>query len=390
MENKKEQFLKLFKEGLEKQSLHKLTLSKPQNKRSDLKNVIFTLVKIKKGLMINTVFRHISQDITKNLNPAESAEKIAELLQSTFWQADMYLQQENIKLTISPSGKTKLIRHDLPEIKPVALEHNRHKKRTIEPRGNFYLRELGVVSIMGTVRPGLKDKYLQINRYIDLLTPAIQALETRKTIRVADMGSGKGYLTFALYDHMVNNLCLDVSMTGVEMRKNLVDQCNTIARKSKFSGLHFQEGTILESQTADIDILIALHACDTATDEAISKGIAGRSSLIVVAPCCQKQIRRQMNPTGFLKGFLKHGLLRGKQADIITDALRSMFLEWAGYKTKVVEFIDTAHTPKNLLIIAQKVSRTEKEKQKIRENILQIKSLFGIEYHHLEQLLPGF
>jgi len=390
MENKKEQFLKLFKEGLEKQSLHKLTLSKPQNKRSNLKNVIFTLVKIKKGLMINTVFRYISQDITKNLNPAEAAQKIAELLQSTFWQADMYLQKENIKLTISPSGKAKLIRHDLPEIKPVALEHNRHKKRTIDLHGNFYLRELNVVNNLGTIRPGMKDKYLQINRYIDLLTPALQTLAANQTIHVADMGSGKGYLTFALYDHMVNNLQRKVSMTGVEMRKNLVDQCNTIAQRSGFNQLHFTEGTILESKTEKPDVLIALHACDTATDEAISRGIVSNSSLIVVAPCCQKQIRRQMKPSDPYKGFLKHGLFMGKQADIITDALRAMFLEWAGYKTKVVEFIDTEHTPKNLLIIAQRVKRTEKETQKIKENIQQIKSVYGIEYHYLEQLLPGF
>ncbi|MFP4289321.1 MAG: class I SAM-dependent methyltransferase [Bacteroidota bacterium] len=389
-ENKKVQFLNLFKEGIEKQSLHKLTLSKPQNKQNDLKSVVITLVKIKKGLMVNMVYHQKTQDITKNATPMEATVMVEEFLQNFFLQADMYLQQENIKLSVSPSGKTKLIRNDLPETKPVELEHNRSKKRTIETRGNLYLRELNVVSILGTVRPGMKDKYLQINRYIDLLTPALQTLAANQTIHVADMGSGKGYLTFALYDHMVNNLQRTVSMTGVEMRKNLVDQCNTIAQKSGFNQLHFTQGTILESETGKLDVLIALHACDTATDEAISKGIVSNSSLIVVAPCCQKQIRRQMKPSGPFKGFLKHGLFLGKQADIITDALRAMFLEWAGYKTKVVEFIDTEHTPKNLLIIAQRVKRTEKDKQKIKENIQQIKSLYGIEYHHLEQLLPGF
>jgi hypothetical protein len=176
-------------------------------------------------------------------------------------------------------------------------------------------------------------------------------------------------------------------MTGVEFREELVTVCNDIARKANFDNLAFIKGTIEKTELEHIDILIALHACDTATDEAIYRGIKSEAALIVCAPCCHKQIRKAMNVTNELQNITKFGILKERQAEIITDTLRAMLLEAYGYKTNVFEFISVEHTPKNLMIIGRKVSDSNPKKQEIMNNIAAIKQIFGIEKHYLETLL---
>jgi len=201
------------------------------------------------------------------------------------------------------------------------------------------------------------------------------------------MGSGKGYLTFALYDFLTNNLKKSVNMTGVEFREDLVNVCNAIAEKANFNQLAFKKGTIADTNLEKIDILIALHACDTATDDAIYRGITSDASLIVCAPCCQKQIRKAMNVTNELSNITKFGILKERQAEIITDTLRAMIMEAYGYKTNVFEFISLEHTPKNVMIVGKKNSKTKPDKKQILDNIAAIKKVYGIDKHYLETLL---
>jgi hypothetical protein len=193
------------------------------------------------------------------------------------------------------------------------------------------------------------------------------------------MGSGKGYLTFALADY----LCAQnktAKIVGVEMREDMVELCNTIAVNSQLQNLHFIQGTIQETTVQNINVLIALHACDTATDDAIKKGIASNADIIICAPCCHKQIRKAMKPNATLHPVVKHGILLERQAEIITDSLRALWLESKGYKTKVFDFVDVNDTPKNVMIVAVKTKRTDAELAEYIKQFEALKNMFGIEW----------
>jgi hypothetical protein len=267
-----------------------------------------------------------------------------------------------------------------------AFVHDRLKERIIPAHGNIYLKELGILNSNFEVRNEMNDKYLQINRYIELLAPLISETGLPDGFHVADMGSGKGYLTFALYDYLVNALGKRPVMTGVESRQELVNLCNDIAGKAAFTNLKFIPGTIQDAKLEKVDILIALHACDTATDDAIFRGITSGASLIVCAPCCHKQIRKEFRVVNELRSITKHGILEERQAEIITDGIRALILESHGYKTKVFEFISTEHTPKNLMIVGRKMPGKPAGREKSLESIRAVRELFGIRQHYLEGL----
>ena len=207
-----------------------------------------------------------------------------------------------------------------------------------------------------------------------------------RSLTFVDMGCGKGYLTFAAYDLLRRAGWAELTVRGVEARPELVELCNRAARECGFSGLQFDTGTI-ESRSLDrVDVLVALHACDTATDDAIAKGVQAGAALILVAPCCHKELRPQLRPPPVLAETLKHGILRERQAEFVTDALRAALLEWAGYDTKVFEFISTEHTAKNLMIAAVKrrnPTRPDEEAARVRD----LAAFYGIHSQRLADQL---
>jgi hypothetical protein len=206
------------------------------------------------------------------------------------------------------------------------------------------------------------------------------------------MGSGKGYLTFALYDHLTATPVRTISVTGVEAREDLVLFCNKTAQKAGFDGLRFVRGTIDSYDAAGADLLIALHACDTATDDAIYKGIRADAKLIIVAPCCHKQIRREMEKgaaDSSLEPMLRHGIFLERQAEMATDTLRALLLERHGYAVKAFEFISDSHTPKNVMIVAERKKGAAKDIDAVTRRIESFKQLLGIRFHYLETLLAG-
>jgi hypothetical protein len=370
-----------------KRELVKLVLGNQRNNASELKSMIVTIVELKAGTRLNIVFRYKTKDITKNYSFDEGLTVLKKSLEEEFLNADLFAAGETIQLTTAKRGKVKM-KTTRPVLQaPASFSHDHQKERIIETEQNVYLRELGILNQDFEVRREMSDKYLQINRYIELIGPAIKELPLPEGFHVADMGSGKGYLTFALYDYLTGKLSKTPVMTGVESRDELVKLSNEIAEKAGFVNLHFITGTIADVVLEKIDILIALHACDTATDDAIFRGIASGASLIVCAPCCHKQIRTAFNVTNELKPVMKHGILMERQAEIITDGLRAMIMESQGYKTRIFEFVSTEHTPKNLLIVGKKGTVKPAEKQKILENIRKIKELYGIGHHYLEDLL---
>ena len=269
-------FIEKLAIAVNNKDLIKLLLSDRRDKCSDLKNIIVTIVKLKKGYFLNFVYRHQTKDITKNYSEKEGISLIQEALNQDFFCAQIFSKSEDITLQAKPNGKMSLKVTNPSLDNDLSFNHDKTKERLISTQNNIYLRELGLVNANWEIRREMNDKYKQINKYIDLMKPyLIRQLDNGA--QIADMGSGKGYLTFALYDYITNSLRKNTTMTGVEMRPDLIDTCNEIAKKAHFKNLNFKQGTIKDTPFDNIDILIALHACDTATDDAIYRGIDRKS-----------------------------------------------------------------------------------------------------------------
>ncbi len=372
-------------QSIEEKTLINLVLSKPRQKSAELRRCRIRLWTQKKELRLKFVYQNKTNDVTKHYAQAEALSILKQLMTGSFYNADLFTTTEHIQFLSSKKGKVKILtKPHKTEAAPLPA-HDRPKKRIIETEHNIYLKELGILSSNWKVREKMTDKYKQINKYIELLAPVIKDLDIPNPFHIVDMGSGKGYLTFALYDYLTGQ-GYTPTMTGIEFRENLCTTCNVIAQKASFNQLSFRQGTIKDTKIEKIDILIALHACDTATDEAIYKGITSNAQLIVVAPCCHKQIRKAFHVTNVLKEILKFGILEERQAELITDGLRALIMEANGYKTKIVEFISSEHTPKNLMIIGAKQKRPS-DSATVLHKIKAIKEMFGISAHHLEELL---
>ncbi|AFM06387.1 hypothetical protein Fleli_4091 [Bernardetia litoralis DSM 6794] len=429
------QFIEKIKESLQNGSFIKITLSNfisnQENKpiivgnptkdikiNSSLQKILIRKTIIKREEKLTFVYRHKTNDITKNYSTEEGINKIITFLtkgdsinqeidnQGFFNQAILFTTE--FDLHIKNISKTPSIYSQKPTQKQaISISHDKQKKRVIQTKdktGNSkkYLQALKITDKTGKVYQNTQDKYKQINQYIEILSVLLKQLPTQKPLQITDMGAGKGYLTFALYDYLKNNLKLKVNTIGVEFRKDLVELCNQIAIESNFENLSFVEGTIegykIKEEKDTIEektqVLIALHACDTATDDAIFKGIEADAELIVVAPCCHKQIRKEMeakeNKTqNILSPLTSYGVFLERQAEMLTDTMRCLLLNYCGYQTKAVEFISDAHTPKNVLLIATKkesLLESARKEQKLKE-FEELKSFFGIKTHYLEKLV---
>ena len=381
---------RIFTEKLEltidNQELVKLILNKKRNKNSDLKKVSIKPTIIRDDIKLSFNYTHNTNDVTKNFDIEEGISKVQDLLETNFFNADLYTIKETIQLFINKKNNSK-IKTTEPAFTTVPnLHHDKIKKKRITLENNLYLQELGITTSDFKIKKDMHDKYRQINKYLEIIESLLPVFKDKKDLKIVDMGSGKGYLTFALYDFLKNSLNLSPQITGIEFREDLIEKSNKLALKTGFSNLKFKQGSIEQSETGQIDMLIALHACDTATDEAIYKGISSDTSLIIVAPCCHKQIRKQFNVQNEMASIVKHGILKERQAELITDGIRALIMEAFGYKTKVFEFISTEHTPKNLMNVGSK-HKGKVKKDEVFEKIHTIKKLFGIEYHYLEKLL---
>ncbi len=385
------QFLRFIRASIADNTFIKASFGDYQGEEVDLKNLYLKKVVVKRKEKISFLYRYKTRDITKNHFPEEALTALGTLLtEQGFRHGQLFTLPQDVQLQFS-KGNFVLKTEDPTLTELPSLEHDKPKQRKIEAQGKTYLHELGITDAEGKVYKNAQDKYRQINHYIEILSSLLKDLPERPQTNIVDMGAGKGYLTFALYDYLNTVLQKPAQITGVEFRKDLVDLCNTIAQKSGFDGLHFVEGTIQNYVPQnEVNILIALHACDTATDEAIYQGIRANADLIVVAPCCHKQIRREMekhrakNELDFL---MKHGIFLERQAEMVTDGLRALILEYHGYATKVFEFVSDAHTPKNVLIVGEKRPKGTPDRAAIMEKIRASKKYFGIGYHQLEVLL---
>lgn len=378
----KSQFIRHFGDSLTEEKFVKLTLSKP-DKSEDRKNVFLRPVIIREQPMIAFTYRYPQRDEVKNFNWEEAARELEAQLGNNFLKADLFTLDQDVSLLYNKKRRSRLFSQSATHQELPSQEHDRRKNRLLNPEGQLYLKEMGITDAAGKVIKSGQKKYRQISKYIEIIDSLLDQHPIRDQPHVVDMGSGKGYLTFALYDYLVNVRGSEAQITGIELRPKLVQFGNRLAEQSGFKNLEFISRDINDYQPERIDMLIALHACDIATDLAIAKGIEAGAEIIVVAPCCHKQIRKQMNCRTDMQAILRHGILEERQAELITDGIRSLLLEYSGYRTKVFEFIDTEHTPKNLLIVGTKAGPDPEALNKVRA----IKKDFGITYHYLEKLL---
>lgn len=345
-------FLALLRAAIADGTLVKLTLGKHRGADATLQNIFVRPVALKAGPHLAFVYRHATRDITKNF-PAEAAlAEIESLVGASFLDAHLFTATQTAQLECQPDGAARLrVKATASEPVSSTATHDRAKSHPISADAPW-LRALGVTNEAGRPREGMSDKFSQIQKFAELLTHLLADAEfpAAEKLSVVDMGSGKGYLTFAL----ATLLGARAEVRGIEARPELVALCNRVAHENNLANLSFTAGDIADAPLAKLDVLIALHACDTATDDALAKGIAAGAKLLVVAPCCQKELRSQLTAPPVLADALRHGIFQERAAEFVTDALRALLLEWAGYKTKVFEFISTEHTAKNLMIAAIK------------------------------------
>jgi hypothetical protein len=321
---------------------------------------------------------------TKNFTLAEGVAHAGSLLGAPYMSATLFTAKHDMTLTYGKKGMAQLVtaKPTLSAAEPAP--HDRVKAYLVVP-DRPYLKALQVSDAEGRVKPSMQGKYRQICHFIEIVDGLLKetgAQQSSAPLSIIDIGSGKGYLTFALYDHLTAALGLTCRVTGIEMRDDLVQFCNRLARDLGFSGLSFENAEAAETSGNAADIIIALHACDTATDDAMALGIAADAKLIVAAPCCQHELAPQLDaPFDGLKGLTKYPLFKQRQADLVTDAARALLLEASGYKVKVIEFVATEHTAKNILIAAVKSAGVDRALA--RAQYQSLKSAAGFTTQHL-------
>lgn len=388
-----DRFLQTFEAAFAAGQFVKCTLSKPTAAAPEgLKNVFLRPVEIKGQPKVAFNFRFKTRDEAKNFGPAEAIEKLRGWLGSQFLNADLFTAERDATLRFGSKGEPSLTFKKAANAAPADTRHDREKHRLLDPAA-AWLHLLGITNARGEVLPTAQDKWRQINKFLEIVGPLAGQLSAAP--HIADMGSGKGYLTFALFDFLKNRLGLAPQITGIELRPQLVKFCNDVAQQVGFQGLSFVADDINNFRPARLDLLIALHACDTATDLAIANGIRAGARAIVVAPCCHKQIRREMAAQNELAPVLRHGILEERQAEIVTDGIRALLLESEGYRTQVFEFISTEHTAKNVMITAVNGGRqsaadgsaSQQHRLEMLAKVAALKSGFGIQTHFLETLL---
>lgn len=250
------------------------------------------------------------------------------------------------------------------------------------------MRELGVTNEAGRPREAMAGKLRQIQKFAEVLAHAVEESGLGMgRIRIADMGCGKGYLTFATAALLGER----AEVTGVERRAELVTFCNGVAERLGFIGLRFKQGDIKPEAEEGMDGLIALHACDTATDDALAAGVKAGAALLVVSPCCHKEVRGQLTAPEVLAEALRHGIFQEREAEFVTDAIRAQLLEWSGYRTKVFEFISTEHTAKNVMIVGVRRSGKvdEARRDRVASRLRALAAFYGVKRQRLAGLL-GF
>lgn len=388
-----------FADSLARGTFARLTLSAPVVSGEDVpKKILGRFVMLQGEPHLSLTLRHATRDVTRNLPIHTAVEWLRGQLGIAFRSALIGTTQRDWQFISNDAGVARLIDHQPARRQTPSREHDRKHAGVLGESARDWLQGLGVLDQDGRLRASMADKHRQINHYLEIVSHLardcgwVEATDSTapkarsgSVLEFADMGCGKGYLTFGLW-HLLHRVWKQPArVTGVEARANLVDAGKRLARRIGAEGLEFVAGTIASVRLPRVDALIALHACDTATDDAIRRGIECGAKLIVAAPCCHQAVRPGLGRPEPLAAVLRHGLMTERMAEWATDGLRTLFLEWAGYRTKVLEFVGVGHTPKNLMIAAIR-EREPFADRAVEKQIQDFKAFFGLQTHALDGL----
>ncbi|MBE5873972.1 MAG: SAM-dependent methyltransferase [Lachnospiraceae bacterium] len=321
---------------------------------------------IKDRLLFQETTYRGTQVFHENFTAEEMCSRILVYMQELFKQGEFKAASEEVTVLVSKKGKiTVKSRRKNPEnagggeqSKKELLSHNRGKQYILrDGQPVDFLVGLGVQSPDGKVTKARYDKFKQINRYLEFIEDVLEQLPKERTIRIIDFGCGKSYLTFAMYYYLHELQHRDIEVTGLDLKADVIEHCNRLAKELCYEKLHFEKGDISTYEGANaVDMVVSLHACDTATDYALEKAVKWGAKVIMADPCCQHEVNKQIKCDA-LQPVLKYGLIKERMSALITDAVRANLLERCGYETQILEFIDMEHTPKNLLIRAVKSNK---------------------------------
>lgn len=290
-----------------------------------------------------------------NLNVTDSIDEVVALITNIFKQVLINTDEKEYHILSNKSGKINIVERSIATAhKEMKLTHNREKQYIIKDNTVVpFLVELGVMNLQGKVLNEKYDKFKQINRFIEFVQDIVSEFDKHKTINIIDFGCGKSYLTFAIHYYLTEVLDYKVNIVGLDLKKDVINKCNQIVSKYRMKGIRFQIGDIKDYKETNVDMVVTLHACDTATDYALYNAIKWDAKVILSVPCCQHELNKQIK-TESLSALTEYGIVKERISALMTDVTRAKLLELNGYKTQLLEFIDMEHTPKNILIRAIK------------------------------------
>lgn len=357
--------------------LCQITVSGPREKDGIYKIKIRPLL-LKGELVFQKTAYKGTQVFHENLSGEELLEELLHEMQGNFRQLAAESLDGSLTVLVSKKGKVtakyKENQKNAVKMRP-ELYHNRVKQYILKEGIPVpFLVDLGIQTREGAIVRAKYDKFKQINRYLEFVEDVLPVLKGEGAIHIIDFGCGKSYLTFALYYYLHELQKLDVMITGLDLKTDVIHNCNRLAQSYGYDRLQFVQGDIKNFTGSDqVDMVVTLHACDTATDYAIEKAVGWGAKVIFTVPCCQHEVNGQIQ-NKLLHPVLKYGLLKERLSAILTDAIRANLLEEAGYDTQVLEFIEMEHTPKNILIRA--VRRQEKRED---SGISELTAVLGVE-----------
>ena len=355
------------------EQMEKMVCSNPRTKDGFIKLQVRPVI-MKEELRFQIEELTDKQAFHKNLDKQEAIGYVTSQLEALYRNAEIFSRLGSMNILVSKKNvitvkikKKAVVNENQAGELSVLLTHNRKKKYVLEEGVPVpFLADLGVMTKEGMVVKAKYDKFRQINRFLEFIEDILPRLNRDKQTTIIDFGCGKSYLTFAMYYYLRELKGYPVKIVGLDLKKDVIALCNHLSDKFGFDNLHFYQGDIAGYEGVDhVDMVVTLHACDTATDHAIAKAVKWGADVILSVPCCQHEINGQIE-SELLKPVLKYGLLKERISALLTDGIRAELLERAGYRTQILEFIDMEHTPKNIMIRAVKQGK-QKQGQELEQ-----------------------